>query len=250
MAKVLVVVVLAAAMVGCGAAAPRQDARATLTVLAAASLRGTFTELGRRFEAAHPTTTVTFAFAGSADLAAQLQHGAAADVFASADEPTMDRIAGAGLADGDPVRFASNTLQIAVAPDNPAQVASLRDLTRPGVTVAVCAPQVPCGSATEAVERAAGLSLEPVTEESSVTDVLAKVTTGQVDAGLVYVTDIRAAGAKVRGIPFAESAAAVNRYPIAVLSASRNRELARQFVRLVTGSEGRQVLEAAGFAGP
>lgn len=219
-------------------------------MFAAASLKPTFTELGKRFDAAHPGCTVVFSFAGSSDLVTQLKNGAPADVFASADLRTMHQATAAGLADGTPVRLASNTLQIAVPPDNPGQVTSLRDLTRSDVTVAVCAPQLPCGAATEAIERAAGITLTPVTEESSVTDVLAKVSTGQVEAGLVYVTDVRAAGAKVRGIPFAESAGAVNVYPIAALAASRNKGLARQFVDLVTGDQGRQVLDTAGFAAP
>lgn len=252
--------VAAAILAGLAACASQQSgsttastssaAPTTLTVFAAASLKPTFTELGKRFESGHPGSTVAFSFAGSSDLVSQLRNGAPADVLASADLRSMDQATGANLVDGDPIRFASNTLQIAVPPDNPAQVGSLCDLTRSDVTVAVCAPQVPCGAATEAVEKAAGITLAPVTEESSVTDVLGKVATGQVDAGLVYVTDVRAAGAKVHGIPFAESSAAVSVYPIAVLAASRAKELARAFVALVTGPDGRQVLDAAGFARP
>ena len=255
--RIPIALALLAGLAACGSGRPGSfgspsdsAARQTLTAFAAASLKPTFTELGKRFEAGHAGSTVVFSFAGSSDLVSQLTNGAPADVFASADLRTMEQATGAGLADGTPVRFASNSLQIAVPTDNPGQVTSLRDLTRTDVTVAVCAPQVPCGAATEALERAAGITLTPVTEESSVTDVLAKVSTGQVEAGLVYVTDVRAAGGKVAGIPFAESSAAMNVYPICVLAASRNKDLARQFVELVTGGEGRQVLDAAGFAAP
>ncbi|MGV1009126.1 MAG: molybdate ABC transporter substrate-binding protein [Dermatophilaceae bacterium] len=221
-----------------------------LTVFAAASLRATFTQLGTTFEAANPGTSVRLSFAGSSDLVAQLQQGAAADVLASADTKTMDKAASDGLLDGPPVGFASNTLEVAVPAGNPAGIASFSDLTRPGVKVVVCAPQVPCGSATVTLEKAAGVTLHPVSEESSVTDVLGKLTSGQADAGLVYVTDVLAAGDTVAGVPVPESSQAVNVYPIAVLTNSANPAQARSFVQLVTGPQGQQVLADAGFAKP
>jgi molybdate transport system substrate-binding protein len=227
-----------------------QPAGGTLTVYAAASLKKTFTTLGEQFEATHPGTTVTFNFAGSSDLVAQLQQGAPADVFASADTRNMDKATADGLVSGQPVDFATNTLQIAVPPDNPAGVTSLADLAEEGVTVVLCAPEVPCGAASTRVEAAARLAIEPVSEEQSVTDVLGKVTSGEADAGLVYVTDVKAAGDAVRGIAFPESSAAVNTYPIAVLQDSRNAALAADFVELVGGPQGRAVLAAAGFAAP
>jgi molybdate transport system substrate-binding protein len=112
----------------------------------------------------------------------------------------------------------------------------------------VCAPEVPCGAATQTVEKASGVDIKPVSEESSVTDVLSKVTSGQADAGMVYVTDVKAAGDKVNGVTFPESSEAVNTYPIATLAGSENKELAKQFVGLVTGPEGQNILSAAGFA--
>jgi molybdate transport system substrate-binding protein len=238
------VVALAA---GCGAPA---DAGDTLIVFAAASLKNTFTELGRQYGAAHPGRAVEFSFAGSSDLVTQLTQGAHADVFASADTRNMDKAAQAKLLAGEPVAFASNTLTIAVAPGNPQHITSWRDLTRPGLDVVVCAPQVPCGSATERVEEATGVRLDPVSEESQVTDVLNKVTTGQADAGLVYVTDARGAGDKVTAVAFPESAGVVNTYPIAPLADATDAESARAFVDLVTGPAGREVLEAAGFGPP
>jgi len=171
-------------------------------------------------------------------------------VFASADTKNMDKLADAGLLTGDPVTFASNTLTIVVAPGNPKNVKTFRDLAQAGLTVVTCAPQVPCGAATERVEKATDVTLAPVSEESSVTDVLNKVTSGQADAGLVYVTDAIAAGDKVTAVPFAESAGAVNTYPIAVLKDAKNADLARKFVSLVTSEQGRKALSATGFATP
>jgi molybdate transport system substrate-binding protein len=162
----------------------------------------------------------------------------------------MDKAAQAGLLVGDPVNFASNTLTIVVAPGNPKKIASFKDLTQPGLSVIVCAPQVPCGSATQKVEKASGVQLNPVSEESQVTDVLTKVTSGQADAGLVYVTDAQGAGNKVTAVAFPEAAGAVNTYPIAVLKQAKNAELARKFVDAVTGEAGQKVLSAAGFAKP
>lgn len=234
-----------------GSASPTTGAQnQTLTVFAAASLKGTFTELGKQFEASHPGTTMTFSFGGSSDLVTQLQQGAPGDVFASADTKNMDKATQAELIDGSPVNFASNTLEIAVPPDNPAKIASFADLAKPGVKVVVCAPQVPCGSATQKVETATGVDILPVSEENAVTDVLNKVQTGEADAGLVYKTDVKGAGDKVKGIEFPESENAVNVYPIGTLKAAKSADLARQFVELVTGADGQKVLTEAGFGQP
>ncbi len=222
----------------------------TLTVFAAASLKQTFTTLGQTFESQHPGTKVAFSFAGSSDLVTQLQNGAPADVFASADTNNMTKATSAALVAGSPVDFATNTLEIAVPPDNPARITSFADLTRSGVKVVVCAAQVPCGAAAQKIETATNRVITPVSEENAVTDVLGKVESGEADAGLVYVTDVRGAGDKVKGIPFQESRNAVNTYPIATLSSSKDAALAGEFVQLVTGTEGQQVLAAAGFAKP
>lgn len=218
-----------------------------LTVFAAASLKATFTTIGTEFEKSHPGTTVSFSFAGSSDLVSQLQQGAPADVFASADVANMRKATRDSLTSGTPVDFASNTLEIAVPPGNPAHVSSLADLTRPGVKVVVCAPAVPCGAAAAKVERAAGIHLTPVSEEQSVTDVLGKVSSGEADAGLVYVTDVKGAKSAVVGVPFAQSSSAVNVYPIATLRTSTDPALAKAFVDAVIGSPGQSILAAAGF---
>jgi molybdate transport system substrate-binding protein len=222
----------------------------TLTVFAAASLKGTFTEIGEQFEAEHPGVTVAFSFAGSSDLATQIQNGAPADVFASADQANMAKVVDAGLAAAAPVPFATNVLTIVTPPGDPKGVASFADLAEPGTAVVVCAPQVPCGAATQRVEQATGVTLAPVSEESSVTDVLTKVESGEADAGVVYVTDARAAAGKVTEVPFPESSGAVNTYPVAVLSGAEQPELAREFAAAVAGEPGRAVLQAAGFGTP
>ena len=222
----------------------------TVTVFAAASLKATFTKLASEFEARNPGTKVTLSFAGSSDLATQISQGAPADVFASADAKNMAKLSDAELIDGTAANFATNRLEIAVPPSNPASIASFADLARPGIKVVMCASQVPCGAAADSVEEAAGVALSPVSEESSVTDVLGKVTSGEADAGLVYVTDVKAAGGKVKGIPIPEAATAANTYPIATLASSRNKELAAAFIAMVTGADGRRTLSDAGFGAP
>ncbi|MGE2727976.1 molybdate ABC transporter substrate-binding protein [Mycolicibacterium vaccae] len=241
------VLVSAAALAGCSSSQPDSP---TVTVFAAASLKPTFTELGAVFERENPGTTVTLNFAGSSDLVAQLAQGAAADVLATADTRTMATAVDAGLVSGAPVAFAGNVLTIVTPPGNPKTVKGFADLAAPGVQVVVCAAQVPCGSATERIEQASGITLTPVSEENTVTDVLGKVTSGQADAGLVYVTDARAAGDKVQTVPFAEAESAVNTYPIGVLAESANQSDARRFVDLVTGPQGQKTLAAAGFTAP
>ena len=219
----------------------------TLNVSAAASLKATFTEIGALFQQQNPGTTVAFNFAGSSDLVTQLTGGLPGDVFASADTANMTKAADANLVAGEPVNFASNTLIIVTKPGNPRGITSFADLANADLAVVVCASGVPCGSATDKVEANTGVSLSPVSEENSVTDVLGKVTTGDADAGLVYVTDATNAGDKVTAVPFPEAAQVVNVYPIATLAEAAQPDLAATFVTLVTGPEGEQVLAAAGF---
>ncbi|MFL4477796.1 molybdate ABC transporter substrate-binding protein [Paeniglutamicibacter sp. ORCA_105] len=241
-------------LAGCASPAqpPPADAGPSgeITVFAAASLKAPFTEIAEGFEAKHPGTAIGLNFAGSSDLVTQISAGAPADVFASADPSNMDKLSAAGLVDGAPTIFATNTLAIAVPPDNPASIATFSDLATPGVKVVICAPQVPCGIAATAVEEAAETPLAPVSEESSVTDVMGKVTSGEADAGLVYVTDVLTAGNKVKGIKFAESKTAVNAYPITTVATSPNKNLANTFTKFVAGPEGRKVLTDAGFGTP
>lgn len=222
----------------------------TLTVSAAASLTDTFTELETRFEAAHPGVEVRLNFAGSSDLAAQIVSGAPAGVFASADTAQMRQVVDAGLAAGEPRVFATNRLQIAVRPGNPEGIRGFADLTRPGLTTVVCAPQVPCGAATTRIEESTGVVLTPVSEEPDVRSVLSKVASGEADAGLVYVTDVASAGDEVDGVDVPEADTARNGYSITTIAGAEHPETAAAFVDLVRSAEGAAVFEAAGFGAP
>jgi molybdate transport system substrate-binding protein len=227
-----------------GSAAP--EAR-DLTVFAAASLTGAFTALGERFEAEHPGVTVKLNFGGSSDLAQQVVSGAPADVFAAASDATMKTVTDAGAAAGAPAVFATNVLQIATAPGNPKGIGAFADLARPDLKVVVCAPQVPCGAAADRIEKATGVTLAPVSEEADVKSTLGKVTSGDADAGLVYVTDVAAARGQVQGVDFPEAAQATTNYPIAVVEDAPQAQLAQEFADLVTGEAGQSALRAAGF---
>lgn len=226
------------------------SAPTTLTVFAAASLAESFEEIERRFEKDRPGVDVRVVLGGSSKLLQQLDEGARADVFATADEETMAQAAGKGLVEGEPAVFATNVLTIAVEPGNPRGVRGLADLARPGLTVVRCAPQLPCGKATDAVRARAGVRLPVASEEPDVKAVLGKVVAGEADAGLVYVTDVRSAKGAVDQVDFAESAEVVNRYPIAALAGSPRVELAREFVAAVRGEAGRAILARAGFGVP
>jgi len=217
-----------------------------VTVLAAASLTESFTRIGADFETAHPGVTVTISFAGSSQLAQQITAGAPADVFAAASPATMATVVDTGDAAGAPQVFARNRLVIAVPEGNPEGVTGLADLARPGITVALCAEQVPCGAAARTALDAAGTTLTPVTLERDVRAALAKVRFGEVDAALVYRTDARAAAGEVDAIEFPESARAINDYLIVAVERAPN----PAFVDHVRSAPGRAVLAAAGFQPP
>ncbi|GAA1097871.1 molybdate ABC transporter substrate-binding protein [Kitasatospora arboriphila] len=222
----------------------------TVTVFAAASLKEAFTELGRRFEAAHPGSHVVLNFAGSDALAASIVAGAPADVFAAASPATMKTVSDEGGTAGDPVTFARNQLEIAVAPDNPQQITTLQDLAQPGLKVVLCAQQVPCGAAAQKALAAGNVQLTPVSWEQDVKAALTKVELREADASLVYQTDVKAAAGKADGVPFPEAARAINDYPIAVLAHAPNTAGAHAFVALAESPEGRRVLTDAGFLSP
>lgn len=227
-------------------ASPTTDA--TLNVYAAASLQAPFEEIASEFEADHPGVSVQLNFAGSSDLATQIIAGAPAEVFASANLEVMEQVAAEGLLVTGPETFATNVLTIAVATGNPLGIGSLDALADPDVSVVLCAPQVPCGAAAEKVQQATGVSIAPVSEEGSVTDVLGKVSSGQADAGLVYVTDVEAAEGAENGVPFDAAGQAGNAYPIAVTGTGG--VVAADFVDFVTGQQGQDVLSAHGFGEP
>lgn len=226
-----------------------QAVTGTVTVLAAASLTESFTTIAKQFEAAHPGVKITLSFGPSSGLAQSIVAGAPADVFASASKKTMTTVTDAKAA-SDPTVFVRNYLTIAVPPTNPAHITSLADLAKPGVKVAVCQAQVPCGTVAKAVFDAAKLTVTPVTQEVDVKGVLTKVQLGEVDAGLVYRTDVTAAGSKVASVDLPESTASGTAYPIAVLTAAPNPSGAAAFVAYVLSEQGRSVLTAQGFAAP
>ncbi|MFD2082509.1 molybdate ABC transporter substrate-binding protein [Actinopolymorpha cephalotaxi] len=222
----------------------------TITVFAAASLTESFTTLGKEFEAAHPGVTVRLSFGGSSALATQINQGAPADVFASAAPANMDNVTKQGHAAGSPTTFVRNQLVIAVPKGNPQQVKGLDDLTKPGTKVALCAEQVPCGAAAKKALAAAHVKLTPVTLEPDVKGALTKVRIREVDAALVYRTDVRSAASDVDGIEFPESAKAINAYPIVVLKTGRNANGGRAFTDFVLSARGQSVLTRAGFQTP
>jgi molybdate transport system substrate-binding protein len=222
----------------------------SIMVFAATPLKPAFTLLAGKFQTENRGATVDFDFATSAELANKLAQGADADVYASADSAQMDTVTKAGLTGSDPVNFASNTLVIITAPGDPKQIHTFADLAKPGLRVAVCQSPVPCGAATQRIEDDTGVHLNPTSEESTVSGVLTKVTNGEADAALVYITDARKAGDTVSTVNFPESADAVNVYPIAILKHASQPALAQKFVDLVTGEVGQKVLNQAGFANP
>jgi molybdate transport system substrate-binding protein len=219
-------------------------------VLAAASLTGTFTQLGKAFQAAHPGVKVVFSFGGSSTLATQITQGAPADVFAAASPATMKTVTDAGLADGQPQIFVRNRLEIVTPADNPGKVTALKDLAKPGLKVVLCAEPVPCGAAAKKALASAGLTVKAVSLEQDVKGALTKVITGEADAALVYRTDVKAAGDKVKGIDFPEAANAINDYPIVTLTKASQPALAKEFLQYVLSPQGKAVLTAAGFEAP
>jgi molybdate transport system substrate-binding protein len=259
----LVFVALAAAfclmLPGCGGAEPQASApslsseasgtRGAITVLAAASLTEAFNQIGTDFEAKNPGSKVSFSFGSSAMLATQIVQGAPADVFAAASSATMKTVTAAGAAN-TPKDFVSNTLEIAVPKGNPHKITGLQDFGDESKRIALCAPQVPCGAAAVKVFAAANITPKPDTLEQDVKATLQKVASDEVDAALVYKTDVISAGDKVDGMEFPEAQDAINSYPIAAVKDSKNPALAQSFVNYVLSFDGQAVLAKAGFAQP
>ena len=232
-----------------GSSTDGSEGNGTVTVLAAASLTEAFTEVGEDFEANHAGSTVTISFGSSATLATQIVQGAPADVFAAASSATMETATAAGAAE-TPTNFVSNTLRIAVPKGNPHKITGLEEFTDERKRIALCAPQVPCGAAATKVFTVAKIVPKPDTLEQDVKAAVQKVASDEVDAALVYKTDVLAAGDQVDGIEFPEAQEAINTYPIATLTNSKNPALAKAFVDYVLSSDGQAVLAEAGFAKP
>lgn len=253
----LAAALLAAGLVaGCGvrgssgSAPPAPRVTRTLTVSAAASLTDVFNGLKKTFEQQNPGTEVRLNYGGSFDLAQQIVDGSPADVYAAANTFAMELVSKAGLVNGRPTGFVTNTLQIAVAPGDPKGIHSLADLTRPDVKVVVCAHLVPCGTATEQVERLSGITLMPASRQFDAPAALTEVAAGDADATLVYRTTVRSSPGKVDGIDFPEATKAATVYPIATLKSAPAPDLAAKWVALVDGPEGKKALRDAGFGTP
>ncbi|HYH48680.1 MAG TPA: molybdate ABC transporter substrate-binding protein [Acidimicrobiia bacterium] len=223
----------------------------TVRVFAAASLSDAFTEMGATFEAAVPGIDVSFSFAASSTLARQIDEGGPADVFVSADESAMRTVTDGGNATG-PRTVARNRLAILVEKGNPKGITGLASLGDPGVLFTLCAPEVPCGAIGAAALAQAGISAEPASLEENVRAVVSKVTLGEADAGIVYVTDVRAAGDKAQGVPIdiADDPSLEAVYRIAVTTASTNEVAARAWVDHVLSEAGQATLARYGFLAP
>jgi molybdate transport system substrate-binding protein len=230
------------ALAGCSGS---DDEVATVTVFAASSLTAPFTEIETEFEAEHPDIDVVFSFAASSELATQITEGAPADVFASADTVTMDRIADDLV--GDSIVFATNRLQIVTEPGNPLGITTLADLAEPSILFVTCAPDVPIGAYTSEALAKAGVDVNPVSFEENVKSIVTKVATGEADAGVVYATDAIAAGSSVTGVDIPDEFNVSVSYPIALTSPN---EAARTFVEFVSSPRGREILEDFGFGAP
>jgi molybdate transport system substrate-binding protein len=246
--------VLAVAATGLIAAACGSDnsggSAATITVFAAASLTDAFNDIGAAFAQANPHAKTTFSYDASSALVQQINQGAPADLFASADQANMDKLTTAGNNGAPPQVFATNLLGIIVAPGNPKAISGVQDLGRPGLKVVLCAPEVPCGAYAKQILDSAAVTANPASLEQSVKGVVTKVTAGEADAGIVYVTDIAAAGSKAAGVDIPKTINVVAVYPIAPTKTSPNTAVDQAFVTFLLGSPGQAILKKYGFLPP
>lgn len=233
-----------------GCSSHAQPPTTSITVFASSSMIKSLTAIGKQFEAENPGASVEFIFASSSELSAELTDGIDADVFVSGDRDSMSAVANAGLAEATPVPVAANRLVIATAPGNHGNLASVTDLARPGVRVALCGGSSACASATRQVEDRTAVPLHAQDVDSTESDVLKDITAGKVDAGVVFKTDALNAGDKVSWFAFPEADDAAVTSWIAAMKNSDQAELASKFIQDVTGVSGRKVLDDDGFSEP
>lgn len=252
--RLALVPLLALAAAACASANPsaERDAgfRGEITVFAAASLTDSFKAVGEAFMKKNPGVKVTFSFDASSALVTQITQGAPADLFASADTANMDKLTAAGLNGDAPVTFATNLLQIITAPGNPKGITGLADLAAPDLKVVLCDATVPCGKYAKQSLDAAEVAVTPVSLEQNVKAVVTKVTAGEADAGIVYATDAKAAGAKAAGVEIPKDQNVVATYPIASTKTSKLTDVDEAFIAFLTGAEGQAVLASFGFGRP
>lgn len=232
---------------GGGSAASTPSPPVTINVFAAASLTDSFKALGDAFHRQHSNVTLQFNFAGTPTLVAQIEQGAQADVFASADATNMDKLRTDGFTTGTPQVFARNKLEIVVASGNPKHVASLADLAKPGVIYISAGPTVPAGKYAQQAVQKAGVTVTPKSLETDVKSVVSKIELGEADAGIVYTTDVKAASGKVDGVQIPDSDNVVATYPLTVVKGSSSARTASEFVSYLLSSPGQATLESFGF---
>jgi len=246
-AVLFLVAVVVAAACGGSTGGSGSTLSGSISVFAASSLTDSFKALGTAFQAAHSGTSVQFNFAGSPTLVTQIEQGASADVFASADTTNMDKLKTDGFTTGDAKVFAHNKLAIVVAAGNPEGISSLADLAKPGVIYISAAPTVPAGKYALQILTNAGVKVTPKSLETDVKSVVSKVTLGEADAGIVYTTDITAAGAKVQGVAIPDNVNVVATYPVAEVKGSKNATLSGAFIAYVLSADGQAKLQGFGF---
>jgi len=247
---VVAAIILAACGSSGGTAATSSSATAlsgTVNVFAAASLTDAFNALGTSFQAANSGVTMKFNFAGTPTLVTQIEQGAPADVFASADTTNMDKLKGDGFTTGPPQVFARNKLEIVVAPGNPRGITGLADLAKAGVLYITEAPTVPAGKYALQALKMAGVTVTPKSLETDVKSVVSKIELGEADAGIVYTTDVTAAGNKVTGVPIPDADNVIATYPIVAVKATANAAAANAFLAYVLSAPGQAKLQSFGF---
>lgn len=234
---------------GAQTASAGTDITGEITVFAAASLQDAFEKLAASFQDAHPGAHITFDFQGSQDLVTALDGGSPADILATANNSTMTDAANKGLV-GEQTEFATNVLTLIVPAGNPAGVTGINDGSLDKADLVICAPEVPCGEATQKLAAELGVTLNPVSEEQKVTDVRGKVESGEAQAGIVYTTDAAKAGDKVEAITLPANSV-INHYPIALTKSAANPQAAQAFIDYVLSPEGQKVLQDTyGFGAP
>ena len=247
--RVFLVAVVAALLSACGSSGSPSTSSlsGTASVFAAASLTASFNAIGTAFQAAHPGVTIKFNFGGTPTLVTQIEQGASADVLASADTTNMDKLKTDGFTAGTPQVFAHNKLEIVVAAGNPKGITGLADLSKPGVIYITEAPTVPAGKYALQILANANVKVTPKSLETDVKSVVSKIELGEADAGIVYVTDVKAAGDKVTGVPIPDSVNVIATYPIVAVKGTKNADLANAFIAYVLSADGQAMLQSFGF---
>ena len=247
--RVFLVAVVAALLSACGSSGSPSTSSlsGTASVFAAASLTASFNAIGTAFQAAHPGVTIKFNFGGTPTLVTQIEQGASADVLASADTTNMDKLKTDGFTAGTPQVFAHNKLEIVVAAGNPKGITGLADLAKPGVIYITEAPTVPAGKYALQILANANVKVTPKSLETDVKSVVSKIELGEADAGIVYVTDVTAAGNKVAGVPIPDSVNVIATYPIVAVKGTKNADIANAFIAYVLSADGQATLQSFGF---